>query len=171
MTTSTPASTDRAAFTLLEFLGVIAVMLILAAILAPAVLKTTGAARRSRAGIEMQAIAQGLKAYRSAFGAWPGQVGGDADGWYNGARHWQLLAALTNAPGGRSFIDLSDSTVSGGEWLDPWGQPYEIALDEDNDGAVNVSDSPFTNVADTVAILSRGPDPSVRDKWVLSWTR
>jgi len=148
-----------------------AIMLVLAAIIVPPVLKITGSVRRKGAMAEMQAIAHGIKAYRAALGVWPGQTQGDADGWYNGACHPQLLAALTNAPGGRSFVDLPDSLARGGEWLDPWGQPYEIALDENNDGYINVPDSPFTNITDTVAILSKGPDPARRDKWVLSWTR
>jgi type II secretory pathway pseudopilin PulG len=164
--------TERSSFTLVEFLGVLAIVLVLSAIIVPAVLKATGSARRGRAKLEMQTIAQGLKAYRAACGFWPGQTKEESDDYYPGSRHRDLIGPLTNAPGGRKFVELTESAVREGEWLDPWGRPYEIAIDQDNDGMVNLPESPpFTNIADTVAVLSKGPDPGRRDKWVMSWTK
>jgi len=58
------------------------------------------------------------------------------------------------------------------KWLDPWGCPYVIAMDDNGDGLAEMMTTDLTtNITDTVAIMSQGPkkdDPSGR---IFSWSR
>jgi prepilin-type N-terminal cleavage/methylation domain-containing protein len=178
-TISEPESTDCSGFTLLELLVVLAMALVLAAVVSPAARKIFRSANRGKAGAEIHCIAQGLKAYRTALGQWPGQTQDAQDGTYaDPSGHGVLLAGLTNAPEGKTFLEIPETVLRDGVWRDPWGRAYVIALDESGDGRTDLSatlaDPPQTaetNVADTVAVMSWGPDPSDPDRRVCSWSR
>jgi prepilin-type N-terminal cleavage/methylation domain-containing protein len=173
MTMSTPELTDRSAFTLLEFLAVMAVIVVLLSLVMSAVPKLMGSARRNQAGAEMEDLARGFKAYRATCGQWPGQTQGSADSVYsNQLGHAALMAAFADRPDGRVFLEIAEATAAAGIWLDPWGRPYLIALDEDGDGAIRIpTEPPFTNINDTVAVLSLGPVPAKPGKWITTWSR
>ena len=96
-------------FTLLELLVVLAIMGLLAAIVAPQVLKYLGSSRSQTANVQIQNITSALELYKLDVGRYPTQEEG--------------LQALVTAP----------STASGwnGPYLqkktaltDPWGQAY-----------------------------------------------
>jgi general secretion pathway protein G len=100
---------DDAGFTLLEMLVVLAIMGLLAAIVAPQVLKYLGTSRTQTAKVQIQNIDAALQLYRLDVGRFPTQDEGlnalvtappTATGW-NGP-YLQKQAALT----------------------DPWGAPY-----------------------------------------------
>ena len=113
------------------------------------------------------------------FGKWPGQTRGDVDRSCDGNDHGQLLGALTNNPAGRVLLDIPESVLRLGRWNDPWGRAFVIALDENDDGrtAVRATNSFFppvllnTDVVDTAAVLSWGPEPANDSKRVCTWRR
>jgi len=98
-------------FTLLELLVVLAIMGLLAAIVAPQVLKYLGSSRSQAAKVQIQNISAALELYKLDVGRYPSQQEG--------------LQALVGAP----------STAAGwnGPYLkkatalqDPWGEPYHL---------------------------------------------
>jgi len=100
---------DDGGFTLLEMLVVLAIMGLLAAIIAPQVLKYLGTSRTQTAKVQIQNVVAALELYRLDVGHYPTQEEG-------------LNAVITAPP-----------TAAGwnGPYLqrpsalnDPWGQPY-----------------------------------------------
>ena len=100
---------DDSGFTLLEMLVVLAIMGLLAAIIAPQVLKYLGTSRTQTAKVQIQNVVAALELYRLDVGHYPTQEEG-------------LNAVITAPP-----------TAAGwnGPYLqrpsalnDPWGQPY-----------------------------------------------
>jgi general secretion pathway protein G len=98
-------------FTLLELLVVLAIMGLLAAIVAPQVLKYLGSSRSQTAKVQVQNISSALELYKLDVGRYPSQTEG--------------LQALVTAP--------SDAASWNGPYLknvaalqDPWGQPYHL---------------------------------------------
>ncbi|MCZ7592497.1 MAG: hypothetical protein M5U15_10245 [Kiritimatiellae bacterium] len=62
---------------------------------------------------------------------------------------------------------------SSGEFLDPWGVPYQLALDSNYDGSTQIEGSPYGRVSGVGALIwSYGPDrqPETPDDLV-SWDR
>ena len=96
-------------FTLLEMLVVLAIMALLAAIIAPQVLKYLGSSRTQAAKVQIQNIDAALQLYRLDVGRFPTQDEG--------------LSALVAAPptaSGWNGPYLQKSTAL----MDPWGAPY-----------------------------------------------
>jgi general secretion pathway protein G len=100
---------DDGGFTLLEMLVVLAIMGLLAAIIAPQVLKYLGSSRTQTAKVQIQNVVAALELYRLDVGRYPTQEEG--------------LAAVVTAPPaapGWNGPYLQKSTALN----DPWGQPY-----------------------------------------------
>ena len=98
-------------FTLLELLVVLAIMGLLAAIVAPQVLKYLGSSRTQTAKVQIQNITSALELYKLDVGHYPSQTEG-------------LQALVTSPP---------DTATWNGPYLkntaalqDPWGQPYHL---------------------------------------------
>jgi prepilin-type N-terminal cleavage/methylation domain-containing protein len=169
----------RLAFTLIELLTVIAIILILAALLLPAINALMRQAQRSKTASQVVAIANAIQAYRNTYSRWPGQDQGASD---NVADPELIVRDLVDNPRNIPFLDLKPAwTNVYGYFVDPWEQEIEIAMDENEDGDVSVVSwscaevtgvNMSTNVEGrTVLVMSWGPDPANRDKWVLSWRR
>ncbi|MEI9930342.1 MAG: type II secretion system major pseudopilin GspG [Rhizomicrobium sp.] len=96
-------------FTLLELLVVLAIMGMLAAIIAPQVIKYLGTSRTQTAKVQVQNIMQGLELFRVDVGRYPNQQEG--------------LVALVNptptAPNWNGPYLKKESALQ-----DPWGNPY-----------------------------------------------
>ena len=97
-------------FTLLEMLVVLAIMGLLAAIIAPQVLKYLGSSRTQTAKVQIQNIDAALQLYRLDVGRFPTQEEGLA----------AVMAAPSTAAGWNGPY-LQKSTAL----TDPWGQPYQ----------------------------------------------
>lgn len=104
-----PRRDGEEGFTLLELLVVLAIMGLLAAIVAPQVLKYLGASRSQTAKVQIQNISAALELFKLDVGRYPTQEEG--------------LAALVTAP--------ASATGWNGPYLqkssalqDPWAQPY-----------------------------------------------
>lgn len=98
-----------AGFTLLELLVVLAIMGLLAAIIAPQVLKYLGSSRTQTARVQIQNIVAALELYKLDVGHYPTQAEG--------------LNALVTAPGNE--VGWNGPYLKRESALkDPWGEPY-----------------------------------------------
>jgi prepilin-type N-terminal cleavage/methylation domain-containing protein len=144
------------AFTLIELLIVIAIIGILMALLFPAVNGAIDAARKAQAKNDVTQIATAVTAYETEYGKLPGNLSGDTTSDVNDA----LVKILTaqddvNNPRKITFIEIgtwkknSKSGTNGGNFLDPWGGKYRVAMDGNYDNtlntAVGASPGPTTN--------------------------
>ena len=108
-----PRRRGEGGFTLLEMLVVLAIMGLLAAIIAPQVLKYLGSSRSQAAKVQIQNIDAALQLFRLDVGRFPTQDEG--------------LSAIVTAP--------STATGWNGPYLqkqtaltDPWGSPYQYRI-------------------------------------------
>jgi general secretion pathway protein G len=105
-----PVSPGRdAGFTLLEMLVVLAIMGLLAAIVAPQVLKYLGSSRSQTAKVQIQNIGAALELYRLDVGRYPATDEG--------------LQALVTAPGAAAGWN-GPYLQKPSALQDPWGQAY-----------------------------------------------
>ena len=138
-----------AAFTLIELLVVIAVIAILAGLGFGAVQGALKSAKRAQARNDVNQIAAAVKSYLLEYGRLP-EAGSE-------------IAALTGEnPKGIIFFEAKNAAgdppkngLSGGELLDPWGNPYEFILDEDYDNKVDYEGEEFLT---TVVVASEGDE-------------
>jgi general secretion pathway protein G len=100
---------DDGGFTLLELLVVLAIMGLLAAIIAPQVLKYVGTSRTQTAKVQIQNVVAALELYRLDVGHYPTQEEGLA----------AVVTAPPNTPGWNGPYLQRQSAL-----VDPWGQPY-----------------------------------------------
>ncbi len=112
----------EAGFTLLELLVVIAILGLLAAIVAPQVLRYLGSSKSQTAKVQARNIASALELYRFDNGGLPSaQDGLEA-----------LIKAPANAPGWNGPYLQQASALT-----DPWGAPYLYKVPGDH-GEVDV---------------------------------
>lgn len=102
---------DDLGYTLLEVLVVLGIVVLLASIAAPQVLRYMGQARSEAAKAQIGSIATALELYALDMGGFPGAQSGG-------------LRALVAAPGGSKkwrgpYLKRADGLI------DPWGQPYQ----------------------------------------------
>jgi general secretion pathway protein G len=100
---------DDGGFTLLELLVVLAIMGLLAAIIAPQVLKYLGSSRTQTAKVQIQNVVAALELYRLDVGRYPTQDEG---------LNAVLVAPPTAAGWNGPYLQRSAALT------DPWGQPY-----------------------------------------------
>jgi general secretion pathway protein G len=110
MTKTSTTSRRDAGFTLLEMLVVLAIMGLLAAIVAPQVLKYLGSSRVQTAKVQIHNITSALELYRLDVGRYPtGDEGLNA-----------LVTQPASPPPGWAGPYLQKASAL----KDPWGQPY-----------------------------------------------
>ncbi len=130
-------------FTLIELLITIAIIAILAAMLFPAISHVRNSARETQAKAEMQAITTAIKSFESTYGILP-----------DNTNYTTLMNTLTGTNDrGIQFLDRQNGTTV--EWVDPWGNDYNVFLDDDYDGEVTTVPSEGT-LYGTVFITSDG---------------
>jgi prepilin-type N-terminal cleavage/methylation domain-containing protein len=171
------------AFTLIELLVVVAIIGILISLLLPASQMLVESAKRKRTRVKTIKLAKAAKEYRQTYGRYPGQTQGEND--YE-IEYDAFLTALTNNPRDLAFIELNpQETDTNDEFpdspvvMDSWGNPFEIIIDENNDGivtgAVVYTDGTITETYDVevrnepVCVLSWGSAPQNARKRVYSW--
>lgn len=98
-----------AGFTLLEMLVVLAIMGLLAAIIAPQVLKYLGSSRSQTAKVQVQNVVAALELYRLDVGRYPSQEEGLP----------AVVAAPATAAGWNGPYLQKSAALN-----DPWGAPY-----------------------------------------------
>lgn len=141
---------------------------------------------------DVAALERAIQRYQREYGKWPApsQAGG-ADVRYGRRRPNAEIMRILRAESGPGnpehalnpqrmvFIEMEShkpgwSGLDGrGEFLDPWGQPYQIVLDSNYDNAAQVENSIYPRLLGVgVMIWSYGPDTisETRDD-LISWPR
>lgn len=146
---------DRSGFTLLELLVVIAIIVVLAGLLFPAVQSVLERAKKVQAKNDLTQIVTAVNAYYTEYGKYP--IATDDSPLTNTSDLFYTLRAVpsgkntSNAENARqiSFIsppeDAGQSNPKGkigsdGQFHDPWGSAYQVAIDADYSGFV---DNPY----------------------------
>jgi prepilin-type N-terminal cleavage/methylation domain-containing protein len=178
-------------FTLIELLVTIAIIMLLAGLLFPAVNLARRAALRTQARKAAEGLEAAFIAYFDEYKRWPtGLMPGGID---NSSAETlnpagiEALDSVVRMLGGEDVNgqnprrvpffeppsqDLDETT---GDYLDPWGNPFKYMLDYnfDNDLQIMFGGGAQTNLMRSVAVWSRGADgddqAGYRDDDVGSW--
>lgn len=154
-------------FTLIEILAVIAIVGILAAIIVPVAGGAKETALKRRAAAEIQNIKVAAMQFYDdhRYMPWPGDPKVGEDEWTTGAADQvPVMELLTGENAMRKlYLQIPEkSRGTGGQLVfnDPWGQPYQIGMDRDLDGAVRVAGTGVWDgqtVMEKVLVFSPGP--------------
>jgi len=126
---------------------VIGIIAILAGLLFPVVLGAITKAKQKQAMAETRTILMAIKAYRQEYGKWPAQVQDARDTTYIVSNCCVIQPLLGNDwnnfnPKHTIFLSFQVSTNNpdpDGNYLDPWGIPYVICMDEDGNNNLLIS--------------------------------
>lgn len=136
---TTTNSKKSAAFTLVELLVVISIIVILAGLSFPAVNGAMDSAKKTQAKSNAVQIAAAVSAYEMEYGKLPTLTGTIVD---------QTLVGILTTSNSRGIVFLEAQAWKKGKggtnsvgYCDPWSSntPYCIALDTDYDNKINVS--------------------------------
>ncbi|HDL77661.1 MAG TPA: type II secretion system protein [Lentisphaerae bacterium] len=196
----------RSGFTLIELLVVIAIIGVLAAILMPALNSALERADRAKAAHQLGQIRAAVQAYYGEYGTMPSpDPQGTTDYAYGSKSCSHKQNAVMNILRGKDttnnyrgliFLTVPEDCLTGtdkdgnsyteadGYYLDPWGNPYMIAMDCNYDGTLQITglDDPAQDyvrelsVGDdgifrglTIGVMSYGPDSERLDSFMTSW--
>ena len=174
-----PAEHKRA-FTLIELLVVIAIILILVGLLFPAFKAVQDQAKRTQAKNDLTQIVNATNAFYTEYGKYPVSTADDTPITPNSTLFDVLrnmngaVVGNTSNPRGIIFIappyvkDTSNprsgiQSTAGpniGIYYDPWGSPYQVAVDTSYDNQINPN--PYT--PDT------GAGPQILNIGVIAWS-
>ena len=136
-------------FTLIELLTVIAIIIILAGILLPAISGSLKKADVTKARAQMTTLANAIKQYQSTYGRLPIPKNHDENDVFNEDEYKWLIEILQNQtptdsdygtlakinPKGIKFLDIVGNTP--GEYKDPWDNDYQVFMDTNYDEAIS----------------------------------
>jgi len=179
----------RNAFTLIELLVVIAIIGILAGLLFPAVNGAIDSARRAQAKNDVVQIATAITAYETEYGRLPTTGANDSPQDVNLALVQTLTGITTNNnPRKIVFIEVQErkpnivgkggksGTNSSGNFVDPWGGQYRVAMDGNYDNTIaSAGAAPGPNASGlrkkvTVWNIPQGKDDGQKKRRaVVSW--
>ena len=120
----------RAAFTIIELLAVVSIISILMGMIGAASYAARQKAYRAQANTEVREIANACRAYWIAFGTWPGGMSGTTETIKKGGAIYNALTG--NNPTKVVFLQLDEERFEGdgGDYLDPWGNAYEVTFNK-----------------------------------------
>ena len=162
-----------AGFTLIELMAVILILGILVGLSAKGLRAARLNAKKARALVEMKSIETAVKAYVNKYGKPPVPEAslGRADYGSSPEESRGIVATLAgkNEQLNPARIVFLEPRAADG-FLDPWGEPYLIALDGDLDGRVELEGETVARAVAIVAVgyraLSGSRDP---DDVIASW--
>jgi len=154
------------AFTLVELMLIMGVIVILVAMMFPVIIGAKEKARKKQALTEAHNIALALKGYRMEYGRWPNQSQAEQDRTYFTNNHLVIRPLIgkdpRENPRGKIFLAvqlLSTNTSAGltnltgqtdysGNFVDPWGVPYVICINENEDTncLINISNVIYASI-------------------------
>jgi type II secretory pathway pseudopilin PulG len=150
----TPNVEGRGAFTLIELLVVISIIIVLMGLLFPAFRGVQDQAKKTQAKNDLTQIVTAVNAFYTEYGRYPtaattdataifGPAGSSNDTLFNELRGLAGAALNTRQIVFISPPDAKDQTNprggiknSNGQYFDPWGMAYSIALDADYDNQI-----------------------------------
>ena len=172
----TPNLESGHAFTLIELLVVITIIAILMGLLFPAFQGVQNQAKKAQAKNDLAQIGTAVNAYYTEYGKYP--VVADDTPIANTADLFYTLRAIASGTANASdagnprkivFLEVPDAKNQGqprsgiktsdGQWYDPWGTSYKIAIDGNYDNAVA---NPYSSIG------GAGSDPI--HAGVISWS-
>ena len=119
-------------FTLIELLVVIAIIGILAGLVFPALGTVRNNAKKTKASSECQGLKAAIVMYESEFSCWPANVSSDTV--VSGSDYVEMCKILTGKNSKKMvFYEVGVGYDESKGILDPWGRPYQVALDGDYD--------------------------------------
>lgn len=141
-----PLPASRSAFTLMELLVVVAIILILAGLLLGALRGARSSAKAGAAKVEISQIQTAIKAYYNEYAAWP--TNPPTSGLINGVVWAGILSGTdtTNNPRKIVFMEFKSGAVNSLGILDPWGTAtginstniYFFGFDTDYNNTIDV---------------------------------
>ena len=165
-------------FTLLEILTVVAIIMIIVAILFPAISAVRKAGRITKAQSDVAIVVHAFKNYYNEYSRWPTNLMGNdtginIEGTAGGIEVGENVVRMFSGenlnrqnPRQIVFMEVPAGAVgAGGSFVDPWGSPYRYMCDFNYNGTVEITftGGAATNLTDatiTVAVWSRGQDKS-----------
>jgi prepilin-type N-terminal cleavage/methylation domain-containing protein len=160
----------KSAFTLIELLVVIAIIGILAGLLFPAVNGALDSARKAQAKNDVVQIATAVTAYETEYGRLPPDPGDSV----TRAFIQTLTGEATNDnPRTITFIEVGEakgkkSGTNSSGYVDPWGNIYKIALDDDYDHELSSVGPDNETLRKKVAVWNE-PAEKANRRTVKSW--
>ncbi|MCZ7643802.1 MAG: type II secretion system GspH family protein [Planctomycetota bacterium] len=114
----------RRGFTLLEVLAVMAILALLLGVGLWGYRASRTTVARSAAQADLTALRQAIETYRELYEAWPA-----------GASNAEIVRTLRTRYSRDPVLErLKDRQVDAeGNWIDPWGRPYEVEILPDED--------------------------------------
>ena len=183
----------RCGFTLIELMVSVAIIMILIALLLPAIGRAREATKRAKARQHIKGLETALRAYYDEYRQWPGNLNGYGN-WpgdkmfveanINGIQMWKPYVDLFGGedvngenPKLIPFFEIPAQDLDAqGKFLDPWGQPYKFMADYNLDNDLEINFTSFlgkTNLTHLVGVWSVGPDGAdvdgMRKDDVTSW--
>lgn len=169
------SSRRRRGFTLIEMLVVMGVIVLLMAMLFPAIKGALQSSQRNQAQAEVNALAAAIRAYQAEYGklplinAWQ-MIGANNEGeFYTGSTSGASQTIMkilegqdtTYNPRQKVFIDPQPGSANG-EFKDPWGRQYELKFDSNYTGKLEYYSGGNTagseKIPECVIVISLGPD-------------
>ena len=143
--------TSSKRFTLIELLVVIAIIGILAGLVFPALGTVRNNARKSKANSECQSLKTAIIMYESEFSCWPANVSGSTDALVSDSEYIQMCKRLTGENSKKTvFYEVGVGYEESKGILDPWGRPYQVALDVNFDNILTESNIPAIKEVNSV---------------------
>lgn len=125
--------TKRSPFTLIELLAVVAIIALLAGLLLPAVMSSRNKAYEAKARGQIKNLQIAIEQYAQEYSVLP-----DDSSYSTLINCLQNEGSYDGAGRGIPFLEVQGN--SPGTYIDPWGNPYNVALDSDYDGQIPASD-------------------------------
>jgi prepilin-type N-terminal cleavage/methylation domain-containing protein len=179
-------SWQQEAFTLIELLVVIAIIAVLIGLLFPAFRAVQNQAKQTQAKNDLTQIVNAVNAYYTDYGKYPiAAPGSDVTFAANNNTLFDVLRNMTGTTPGNTlnprailFIQppaakdqnnpKSGIKTSTGVWYDPWGLPYNVAIDANYNNIVRAPN--YTDLAATYVTATDGSGDVGVGTGVISWS-
>lgn len=143
----------RSAFTLIELLTVIAIIVVLMGLLFPAITAVKEQAKKTQAKNDLTQIVNAIRAFYTEYGQYPcgAQTGADANDYVAADDNTQNIlmdvlrvpsatngnvttynprqVVFVDAPVAKDPVNPKNGIGGSGRWYDPWGNAYRVKID------------------------------------------